>query len=48
MNHERNCLEEMRTVGTQESNFSLNEQIANIKAEVLQTNNCMYKHIFIL
>lgn len=40
MNHERNCIEEMRTAGTQEPNFSLNEQIANIKAEVLQSNNC--------
>lgn len=38
LNHERNCLEEMKTTGTQEPSFSLNEQIASIKAEVIQTS----------
>uniref|UniRef100_A0A2S2P3V5 Coatomer subunit beta' n=1 Tax=Schizaphis graminum TaxID=13262 RepID=A0A2S2P3V5_SCHGA len=38
LNHERNCLEEMKAAETKEPSFSLNEQIANIKAEVLQTS----------
>lgn len=38
MNHERNCLEEMKAAETQEPSFSINEQIANIKAEVLQAS----------
>lgn len=38
MNYERNCLEEMKTAETQDPNFNLNEQIANIKTEILQTS----------
>lgn len=40
MNHERNCLEEMKTAETLMPSFILNEQITNIKAEVLESK-CM-------
>lgn len=37
----------MKAAETKEPSFSLNEQIANIKAEVLQSS-CMYTVIYLL
>lgn len=44
MNHERNCLEEMKTAGIQEPNFSLNEEISNIETAILQSKQFLVIH----